>query len=181
MSGQGRSRAWYIHQCLCIHGEEAATGRRVSQQTNSNSKKPYWHDRIETQYCFSTLCNSLSFSLTHTYHAYVPIMSLCIGMTDREEWTQVALGGKAQLYAACQHPAPSSFPPSSLPFLPLLLSSPLPSSPHVPNASSALCSLTSAPGPLSSYLCMGVVLTWPAPCEFKHFGPRFAKVFSGNF
>ncbi|KAM7383418.1 hypothetical protein PAMP_003074 [Pampus punctatissimus] len=58
-----------------------------------------------------------------------------------------ALGGKVQLDAACQHPPPSWFPPSCLP----LLTSP-PSSPPVPNASSALCSLTFDPGRVNMML-----------------------------
>ena len=94
---------------------------------------------------------------TYTHTRIIPIISLCIGMTDREEWPRFHRGRSA---AVCSLSAPgalllrsilSSFPHSCSPPL-------VPHLPHVPNASSALCSLTSDPDIyLSIYLSV---------CEF---------------
>lgn len=100
-------------------------------------------------------------------------------------WLLVLMGGQwLQLQAGCQHPLASWFSPlSSLPLLSALLLS-IPRSPSAPNASFALCSLTSDPNRLSvsSSVCMCVcaspLLDPGSCCRFQRFILKSVKVIS---
>lgn len=129
----------------------------------------YYKTTFQQQEC----CVTTTHKHTHTstpFTACVPLIYLYIGMTHIGEWALIPgfIGGKAQLDAYCHHLLPYSLHLSSLPFLiPALL--PLPSSLHVPNASSALWSLTSDPDRLSEIV---FVPQWWNLCELKNFGHK---------